>query len=546
MNRIMFYRQGLVDLFYNIFVLFFKEEKMKHVYVKNNYARDTNCNKKQTDKIFIKGIDKQNKQILLHSFSTSGKSIVEKLCPDLQIKFNSKIVCNSKLSISYEHYEWIDCNAVWMSQIVIYGVVFQLGKKFYHDVLPLENVRHFFRNKLDWLPWCRTDGSWILMDRDTQADDNAEHLYRWLRRNHPELKIFFALRRTSHDWRRLEAEGFALLDITSPVYLWRRLRASVVASSHADNYIFMPVCYTDTSLLYTFLHRILHRIYRFIKKDCIHIFLQHGVTMNNLAKWLNRTQISLFITETPAEFAAITGNMYGYRFTEKDVALAGFPRHDALAMYAGTNPTRPQITFMPTWRRYLLGEALHSNVRPIIPDFMQSTYARTWQSLLAGERLRFLQEKYGFDVVFFPHANMQPYLPQFVLPHHVRIASHAEVRIQDVFRATSLLVTDYSSVAFEEAFLMRPVIYYQFDAEKFFSGDHVFTKGYFSYKKDGFGPVVRDENQLLYEIEKCIISNYKLKNQYFERIKNTYIFQDSKNCIRVYESIIKQNSIISA
>ena len=49
------------------------------------------------------------------------------------------------------------------------------------------------------------------MDRDTQADDNAEHLYRYICKNYPEQKIYFVLRRESHDWQRLELDNFQLL-----------------------------------------------------------------------------------------------------------------------------------------------------------------------------------------------------------------------------------------------------------------------------------------------------------------------------------------------
>ena len=49
------------------------------------------------------------------------------------------------------------------------------------------------------------------MDRDTQADDNGEHFYRYMMRNHPEQRCLFALRKESPDWKRLAQEGFNLL-----------------------------------------------------------------------------------------------------------------------------------------------------------------------------------------------------------------------------------------------------------------------------------------------------------------------------------------------
>jgi hypothetical protein len=48
---------------------------------------------------------------------------------------------------------------------------------------------------------------WLFMDRDTQADDNAEHLYRYVIGRHPGVNCHFVLRRSSPDWNRLKEEG---------------------------------------------------------------------------------------------------------------------------------------------------------------------------------------------------------------------------------------------------------------------------------------------------------------------------------------------------
>lgn len=49
------------------------------------------------------------------------------------------------------------------------------------------------------------------MDRDNQADDNAEHLYRYVMSNRPDIDAYFVLNSDSHDWERLSNEGFKML-----------------------------------------------------------------------------------------------------------------------------------------------------------------------------------------------------------------------------------------------------------------------------------------------------------------------------------------------
>lgn len=80
-------------------------------------------------------------------------------------------------------------------------------------------------------------GHWIIMDRDTQADDNAEHFYRYMKKNHPDQKCFFVLRRDAADWNRLESEGFNLLAFGSSEHEEKLRQCDAVISSHADAYV---------------------------------------------------------------------------------------------------------------------------------------------------------------------------------------------------------------------------------------------------------------------------------------------------------------------
>ena len=51
-------------------------------------------------------------------------------------------------------------------------------------------------------------------------------------------------------------------------------------------------------------------------------------------------------------------------------------------------------------------------------------------------------------------------------------------------------MTDYSSVAFNVAYVDAPVVYFQFDRDAVLAGQHIGRAGYFDYERDGFGPVV--------------------------------------------------------
>ncbi|EOH5815254.1 CDP-glycerol glycerophosphotransferase family protein, partial [Campylobacter coli] len=370
--------------------------------------------------------------------------------------------------------------------------------------LDIKSIRKEFQKRLP------KSNIWLLMDRDYEADDNAEHLYRYIMQNHPEQEIVFALRKESSDWERLEKEGFNLVEFESFEFERIIKKASKVISSHADEYLIRHVTLTQQF-----------------------VFVQHGVIMNDLSRWLNSKKINLFITSTRAEYDSIANNYNRYKFGKKEVLLTGLARHDVLLK--NNKSDTKQILMMPTWRAGIVGNVTNSSKRELKENFKQSEYFQKWNSLLNNDSLKKLCELYSYTIVFNPHPNIMPYLKEFNLPSYIKIANQDE-SLQVLFCNSSLMITDYSSVAFEMAYLEKPVIYYQFDKEDFFNS-HTLQKGYFDYTKDGFGPVVENEENLLKELESLLQNDCKSFGVYKDNIDSAFVFKDRKCCERIYKKL---------
>ncbi len=357
------------------------------------------------------------------------------------------------------------------------------------------------------------------MDRDTQADDNAEHLYRYIKNTYPEQTIYFALRRESHDWQRLEQDGFQLLAFGESEHETALKYCKKIISSHADHYVtnyFGPKMQEGQDF----------------------IFLQHGVIKDDLSGWLNKKDhIDCFITASSSEYTSIASDNTRYKFCAKEVALTGLPRHDALLSAKKTN--EKTLLIMPTWRNSIVGKtAEDGNTRTLNPDFMDTNFARHWNSLLHSQRLADMCHKHGFKVVFFPHSNIQPYLSLFELPDYIEVLTHAAGSIQDLFCNATLMLTDYSSVAFDMAYLEKPTLYYQFDEAEVFSGGHTYERGYFDYRLNGFGPVTVEESSALDELEALLQRDGQPDAVTLQRMQETFPYRDGKNCERVYQAIV--------
>lgn len=347
--------------------------------------------------------------------------------------------------------------------------------------------------------------SWLICDRPLMANDNGEHLYRYIKNHHPEVKIFFLLSRESKDWERLSREGFELIEYGSATHRKALKVCSKLISSQADNCIVNHFGeHTDW------------------KKEFV--FLQHGVLMNDLSNWLNFKRIALIVTTTRPEFQYLTSKASPFLFKKNQVKLLGLPRHDRLIEI---NDPKPVILVAPTWRKYLKFLSKQSIEHDI--------FITSWRDFLNGKRLKQMIKKYGYKVTFYPHPLLSEYIKYFNLPDFIEVGDD----VQKLISEASCLLTDYSSLSFEMGLLKKAVIYYQFDRENIYSSSlHTFRQGYFSYELNGFGEVVYSLEELENSIERMLKSDCSVSDDIKHRMYETFPYRDKQNCKRVFEAIL--------
>ena len=99
------------------------------------------------------------------------------------------------------------------------------------------------------------------------------------------------------------------------------------------------------------------------------------------------------------------------------------------------------------------------------------------------------------------------------------------------------MITDFSSVHFDFAYMNKPVIYFHFDFEEFCRKQYQI--GIFNYDHNGFGPVTHNEEELFDEIEKYYNNKFTLNDYYYQRMRDFYQIYDNQNCDRVYKEIVR-------
>jgi glycosyltransferase involved in cell wall biosynthesis/CDP-glycerol glycerophosphotransferase (TagB/SpsB family) len=362
--------------------------------------------------------------------------------------------------------------------------------------------------------------AWVFIDRDTDANDNAEHAYRYVMKHRTDINAFFVLNRDSKDWDRLRREGFRMVAFRSLEWVQLMLHAEHVASSHIADFVTKPLpsrVFGEPRFHFT--------------------FLQHGVINYDLSRWLNSKRPDLFVVSTPQEKEAIAGHGQ-WIFSDHEVVLTGLPRFDALLekSQAMQDSERDLILVMPTWRHYLVGaQVAGSGAWERDDRFMQSRFAKEYTALMSSPELRALAKRTGKRLALMPHPLLRPYLTDFELPDDVEILDFAVDGVQDVLARSAAFVTDFSSLAFDAAFIDVPVVYFHFDLREFFGGSHSGRRGYFDYDDDGFGEVTGSVAEVERAIERIALAGFRPSDGFRERARRTFVTRDGRNSERVIQ-----------
>lgn len=361
---------------------------------------------------------------------------------------------------------------------------------------------------------------WLISDRPSRAGDNGEVFFEYVAENHSdEVDVYFVISRESEDYERISKIG-RVVEPLSYEHKLLFLLAEKNVSAQADIYVTNPFGKS---------RRAVHDL---MKSDFI--FLQHGVIKDDLSDWLRRYKKNIkgFVTSASAERDSIVNNK-NYAYGEETVWLTGLPRFDKLI-----DESRKIITFIPTWRKYLVSsQDSLKGTRNFDISFTQSDFYKFYSTVVNDEKLLRTAEETGHTIAILPHPNMAEAMHYFSFDDRVTVYDSTK-KYAEVFTESSLLVTDYSSAVFDFVYMRKPVVYCQFDKERFFSGEHNYIQGYFDYERDGFGEVECDAQSTVDRIIEYMQSGCEMKEKYLSRADSFFAFNDRNNCKRVYEHII--------
>lgn len=350
---------------------------------------------------------------------------------------------------------------------------------------------------------------YLISERGNEARDNGYHLFKYYREKYPEKEVYYVITRNSADLPKIEHLG--------NIVIYRSLRHYMlfIASNYKISTHIMG--FSPNRFFYTNYSKLIHLRGK-------KIFLQHGVIKDDLPQlYQEKTELDMFVCGARPEYDFVNSK---FHYDDGQVVYTGLARFDGL----WERKTKNQILIMPTWRMYLK----YTDDKEV----QDSEYVHAWNSLLNNEKLLKIIEKENITLIFYPHYEMQTYLHFFgSKSEKVIIADIEHYDVQQLLKESKLLITDYSSVYFDFAYMNKPCVYYQFDRKKFF--ERHYEKGYFDYKKMGFGPVEKEESFVIEDIIEIIENNFEMQRIYQERVKQFFEKYDKCNCNRIANEIEK-------
>lgn len=379
---------------------------------------------------------------------------------------------------------------------------------FYLNILPKKNfvllkrashfssIKHLFNKRLD---------IWAIGERANTAQDTGYTFFKYVREHYPEKQVYYIIDKNSPDLNKVEKLGNVVYFGTEE-HVRLIMKANKIISSHHPTYLYPNQTKSLT---------------RSVKGT--KVFIQHGVlgvkNLENLYdKFSSSFETDLFMVSSEREKQVVVEDM---KYDPKEVKVTGLSRFDDL--FGEEIPVKKQLLISPTWREWITNEK----------KLLESQYLKHWLDILNDPRLVTLAKQFNFEIVLNLHNNVQPFIKDFVGNDAIRLVAPGSVRIQDLIKESAILLTDYSSVAFDFSFLNKPVLYYQFDQRKFLGkkGSHL------DLENELPGPVLFNKEEIFEKIEEYADHHFKMEEEYSIKAKKFLKYEDTNSNERIYQEI---------
>ena len=172
------------------------------------------------------------------------------------------------------------------------------------------------------------------------------------------------------------------------------------------------------------------------------------------------------------------------------------------------------------------------------PEFKHTKYFEIYNRLINDRRLLETAKKHGYKIVFLIHPTLSSQVDDYDTNEYLSIIpAVSDVSYEKMLTESSVMLTDYSGIQFDFAYMKKPVLYYQ---PKELPPQY--TEGFYHYDTMGFGPIIEEYDEIVEMLCQYIENGCKMEEAYQKRVDDFFEFTDHSNCRRIMDEIMKWRS----
>ncbi|EIT86062.1 hypothetical protein A374_07071 [Fictibacillus macauensis ZFHKF-1] len=357
---------------------------------------------------------------------------------------------------------------------------------------------------------------WLVHEKYSEtAQDNSFYFFKYMYEKHPKQKVYYVIKKGSADERHLTPYKRRVVYFMSIKHLFLLLGSKLIVSSETKGH--------------GYAWRVSQGPIRNTLNKKRFVFLQHGVLglkkVENTFKVGTANGANLFVVSSDFE-KDIVVNYFGYE--EENVIVTGLSRWDVLEDQSQQTKQK-EIFLMPTWRNWL--EEVDDE------QFVQSSYFHEYNKLISSPKLTSLLEQYDVKLNFYVHPKFMPYVQSFTSTNErISVIQFGEVNVNELLMRSSLLITDYSSVAWETYYQKKPVLFFHFDVDQYEENQGA----YMNLKDELFGEVAYESDDLVSRLEQYIVQDFAENPIFAQKREHYFNYVDHHNSARIYQEIKQQ------
>ncbi len=361
---------------------------------------------------------------------------------------------------------------------------------------------------------------WLTFDKIYKGGDNGEYFARYVTKRDKDIKMYYVVAKNAPFKKQLIKDGVRAVEYGSLKHRLVFLNAQTVFTTHTRVYDFNGF------------GPHINQYFRDLTHFDI-VCIQHGLTVQKFAHTLNKDfdDTKRFYCASKYEIEDnLAKPIYGYN-VEEDLRLTGSPRYDGLI-----NNDQKQILISPTWRMNVAMPDVIGEVRGYNPNFKESTYFKVYNEIINNKQFINKAKELGYSIKYVLHPNLSSQIDDFDRDDYVEIIpASGNMSYEKILTESSLMVTDYSGIQFDFAYMRKPIIYLH----------HMelpphYEEGCFYYKTMGFGEICIDTQALINTLCEYMQNGCAMKNEYIDRANDFFAYSDYNNCKRIYEDIIEK------